>query len=126
MNTNHTLSYWNRKRDGLLKKLADIGPFVDASLVTIARTCGNAGCKCAQGEKHESLYLTYKALSGEGEKRRMKTQTLYVPLALEEQVKSWTREYKRLKALTKEIADVQKMIIRCHVKERGRGSDTNQ
>jgi hypothetical protein len=123
MNKHHTLSYWYRKRDGLLEKLADIGPFVDASLVTIARTCGNPGCKCAQGEKHRSRYLTYKAQTGEGEQRRMKTQTLYVPLALEKQVDSWTAEYKRLKLLTKEIADVQKMIVRTYVSEKGRGSD---
>jgi hypothetical protein len=57
MDKNHTLHYWNHKRDDLLKKLADIGLFVDASLVTIARTCGNPGCKCARGEKHRSQYL---------------------------------------------------------------------
>ncbi len=121
MTTNHTLSYWNRKRDGLLKKLADIGPFVDASLVTIARTCGSPGCKCARGEKHRSRYLTYKAPSGEGKQRRMKTQTLYIPRALDDQVKAWVNEYKKLKSLTKQIAEVQKMIIRSYVKEKGRG-----
>lgn len=122
MNTNHTLDYWYRKRDSLLKTLADIGPFVDASLVTIARTCGNPGCKCAQGEKHRSRYLTYKAAATDGKKQRMKTQTLYVPLALEQQVKAWVEEYKRLKAISKQIADAQKMIIRSYVREKGRGS----
>lgn len=121
MNTNHTINYWNRKRDGLLKKLANIGPFVDASLVTIARTCGNAGCKCARGEKHESLYLTYKTQVDDDKKPRLKTQTLYVPLALEDQVKAWVSEYKQLKGLMKKIADAQKMIIRTYVKEKGRG-----
>jgi hypothetical protein len=123
MNTKHTLAYWNRKRDGLPKKLADIGPFVDASLVTIARTCGNPGCRCAQGEKHASRYLTYKAAVDDGKKRQMKTRTLYVPLALELQVESWSQEYKRLKLLIKEIAEIQKMIIRSYVQEKGRGSE---
>jgi hypothetical protein len=126
MNNYHTLNYWNRKRDGLLKKLADIGPFVDASLVTIARSCGNPGCKCTQGEKHRSQYLTYKALVADGKKKRMKTQTLYVPLALEQQVNAWVEQYKRLKSIIKEIADAQKMIIRCYVREKGRGSAGQQ
>lgn len=122
MNTTHTLKYWYRKRDALLKKLAGVGPFVDASLVTIARTCGNPRCRCARGEKHQSHYLTYKTSTGQGSKSRLKTQTLYVPRALEQEVQGWVEEYRRLKELMKQIADVQKMIVRGYVQERGRGS----
>lgn len=121
MTNDHSLDFWNRKRDRLLAKMAKIGPFVDGSLVTIARTCGSPGCKCARGNKHKSRYLTYKALDVDAKPPRMKTQTVYIPVAIEEQVRLWVEEYQRLKSLTRELADVQKMIIRSYVKEKGRG-----
>jgi hypothetical protein len=122
MNTYHTLDYWFRRRDRLLKKLATVGPFVDASLVTIARTCGNPRCRCARGEKHRSRYLTCKVKPDD--EGRPKTQTIYVPVALQAQAVSWVKEYKRLKGLLRDIGAAQKMIVRCYVKERGRESET--
>jgi hypothetical protein len=44
-------------RSRLLKLLAAAQPLARASLVTMRRVCGKAGCRCAQGEKHVSLYL---------------------------------------------------------------------
>ena len=40
------IAWLKRKRDGLIKKLAEVGPFVDGSLVKIKRRCGNKNCKC--------------------------------------------------------------------------------
>jgi hypothetical protein len=51
-------------------------PLARASLVTMARTCGKKGCKCAQGERHVSLYLASRI----GKARKM----LYIPPELEE------------------------------------------
>ena len=96
----HTLKYWHSKRDHLLRKLASIGPLVDGSLVTIARKCDSPGCKCARGEKHVSRYLTNKAPSEDGAAKRMKTKTVYVPVALEEQVRAWADEHQRLKKIS--------------------------
>jgi len=51
------------------------------SLVSMARTCGKAGCHCQQGEKHVSLYLAVRL----NNRRRM----VYVPPAMENTVRGW-------------------------------------
>jgi hypothetical protein len=105
-----------KHRFTLLKHLQAIGPFIDGSLVTIARACGNPRCKCARGEKHRGVYLTYKpGRTHPGEPA--KTQTLYVPVALEEEVRRWAKEYDKLKHLIREMSDTQKLIIRQYVAE---------
>ena len=66
------------------------------SVVTMARTCGKAGCRCAQGEKHVSLYLSTKV---EG-KRRM----VYIPPELEEAVRRHVATYRETEALTETVS----------------------
>ncbi len=97
-------------RDARMKRLASIRPFLSASLVTIARVCGNPRCRCAAGRKHRSHYLTFK--------QKTKTRTLYVPVDLVEEVKQWVGEYRRIKLVMREISDLQKKIIKRHVTER--------
>ncbi|OVE80747.1 hypothetical protein BVY04_04740, partial [bacterium M21] len=48
------------RRGVLLKKLAQVGPFVQGSFCTRKITCGKASCRCAEGEKHEARVLTKK------------------------------------------------------------------
>lgn len=100
-----------RRRDALLKRLRRAGPFVNGSLVLIARTCGNsAHCRCSRGQKHVNTYLSYAA--------KGKTKMVYIPVDLEKDVRDWSSEYRDLKEVIAEIADLQKEIIRRHVKER--------
>jgi len=100
-----------RKRDGLIKKLADIGPFVDGSFVKIKRRCGNRNCKCyLKGEKHESYCLMYKAAGV--------TKAIYVPVDLEDEVKKWNLEHKKLKRIIAEVSRTNKEIIKRHVEEK--------
>jgi hypothetical protein len=66
------------------------------SVVSMARTCGKAGCRCARGEKHVSLYLSTKA---EG-KRRM----LYIPDALEQEVRARVAAYHEVERLTQVVS----------------------
>lgn len=108
-----------RKRDGLLRHFASIGPLLDGSLVTIARKCGNPNCKCAQGEKHEGLYLTYKGQRKEPGKPA-KTKTLYIPVALEGDVRKWSQECTKARELIRQISEIQREIIRAYVAEHGR------
>lgn len=96
------------RRDALLKKLAEVGPFVQGSFCTRKITCGKPGCRCADGEKHEAYVLTNKV--------RGKTVTTHVPRDLVDEVQSWAKQYKRVKELMKEISDLNERIIRIHVK----------
>lgn len=98
--------------DARVKKLRAIGPVVTASLVTIAKTCGRAGCRCERGEKHLGHYLTFKE---DG-----KTRTVYVPQELVKEVESWVEEHRRLRKLSQEITQLSVALIRTHVTARKR------
>lgn len=109
MKTWKNIKFYTRMRDARLKQLRKAEPFVSGSLVTITRRCGRDGCWCARGEGHPGYYLTYK--------RKGKTSTLYVPVGLAMEVNKWTKEYKRIKNLLREISELQKLIIRRYSQE---------
>ena len=105
------IAWLTRKRDGLLKKLSQVGPFVDGSFVKIKRRCGNKNCKCyLKGQKHESYCLMYK-IAGV-------TKAVYVPVDLEDEVREWNSQHKKLKRLIAEISRTSKEIIKRHVEEK--------
>jgi hypothetical protein len=83
-----------------LKQIARIGPFVEGTLSEYQRT----------GRKASSWHLTYKI---EG-----KTHTVYVPVAMAEEVKQWTREYRRLKQLIRKVTKQSLALIHRNVASR--------
>ena len=86
-------------RSRLLKLLAAAKPLARASLVTMARRCGKQGCKCAQGEKHVSLYLAAR-LSGS---RKM----FYVPPDLEQDARRLVQNSQAVEGLLDEMSQAQ-------------------
>jgi hypothetical protein len=101
---NKNLKFYSKQKDARLKQLSRIKPFIAGSMVKIAHTCGSPNCKCATGEKHENYYLTYKI--------KQKTITQYIPVDLEEEVRGWTLEYKRVKRIMNEVSLLQRKILR--------------
>ena len=105
------IAWLTRKRGALIKKLSDIGPFVNGSLVKVKKRCGNKNCKCyLLDQKHECYYLQYK-LNGV-------TKGIYIPVDMEEEVKEWNRQYKKLKKIIVEISRTNRQIIKRHLKEK--------
>lgn len=94
------------------KELQAKSPLLAASLVTLRRTCGNPNCRCARGHKHPGHYLTWKV--------KAKTRTVYVPVALVAQVKQWTQEHRRLKALARQMTQLTLALIQTHVRAQRR------
>lgn len=107
MKQNLSIGMLEKRRDAKLKQLAKIGPVLQGSLAEIGVTCGNPNCRCARGEKHRSHILKQQV--------RGKTQSLYVPVDMVEEVREWMEEYRRLKGLLKEISELNRDIIRGHV-----------
>jgi len=101
------MSRFEKRRAGLLKRLAACKPFVAASLCAVNRTCGNPNCRCARGQPHQAHVLTYKV--------KGKTKSVYVPKNLVEEVRTWVDEHKRIKRLIAEISKESMEIIRRHV-----------
>ncbi|HZY31007.1 MAG TPA: DUF6788 family protein [Candidatus Methylomirabilis sp.] len=88
------------------------GPTLAASLVEIAKHCGREGCHCQTGSKHVGHYLTLKVAG--------KTKTVYVPLDLLEEVRSWIKEHKRLKELASEISQLSIARVRGYAQDQKR------
>src|SRR6476661_3085596 len=93
-----------------LRQLHSDGPILAASLAQVHKTCGQPTCACHRGgPKHQAHHLTLK----EGGK----TRTIYVPVDLLEDVRSWVAEHQRLKALLAEISQLTLALVKTHVQQ---------
>jgi hypothetical protein len=87
-----------RRARSRLTKMVQEQPLLRASLVTMARVCGNPNCKCAvKGEKHVSLYLA--------QRKEGKQRMLFVPRDWEERVKEWVGNYREVKQRLEEVCE---------------------
>lgn len=98
------------KRSALLRQLGRTKPLVEGSLAEIHSECSTKNCRCHRGEKHRSVRLCRK--------EKGKSQAIYVPVDLEEEVRRWNEEHKRTKALLKEISSLSEQIIRGYIKNK--------
>lgn len=103
-----SISTLKARRDTKLRELAGIGPFISGSVASVKVRCGNLGCRCAAGDRHDATILC-KKVSG-------KSTSLHIPLELVGEVREWSKANKRLKQLCKEITALGERIIRLHVK----------
>jgi hypothetical protein len=78
--------------------------------VRITKYCGRGSCRCYRGDKHVAYHLSYKV--------RQKTHTVYVPVDLLEEVRSWIDEHRRLKRLLQEISQLSLALVRGHAQAR--------
>jgi len=87
-----------RRARSRLTQLVHEHPFLCGSLVTMQRTCGKPGCKCARGELHPGLYLALRV----GGKRKM----IHVPQAMEQSVRQWVANYQEAWHLMEQISEL--------------------
>lgn len=88
------------RRAAALARLAQTEPFLEGSLCPVKRP------GCAQPGWH----LTFK--------QRGKTRTVYVPMELVPEAKQWTRNYRNLKKLIRDVTRHSLALIRSHVAAR--------
>ena len=89
-----------RDRQANLRQITQLGPFIEGSLSPFPRP------GCAQPGWH----LTFK--------QRSRTRTLYVPMELVAEVRQWTRNYRHLKQLIRQVTRHSRALIRGHVANR--------
>jgi hypothetical protein len=92
-----TLNRHTTRRQAALERLGQVGPFLEGSLCSFKRP----GCSCP------GWHLTFK--------QKARTRTVYVPMDLVPEVKQWTRTYKQLKKLIREVSRHSLGIIHGHV-----------
>lgn len=96
-------------RSHLIQLLAAARPLARAALVTMARACGKKGCKCANGEKHVSLYLAARI----GKTRKI----LYVPPELEDLARSLVENAKQTEQFLDEMSQAS---LECFVQQKAK------
>ncbi len=98
------LSKLRAKRRRLRAKLARYGHFIRGTIMEYPKTCGNPNCRCASGQKHTGTYLV---ITQEG-----KTKNIYLPQRCLKQARQWSANYKKLKELIEQLAQVNTEILR--------------
>ncbi len=93
-----------RQINARITKLGQCKPFIVGSLVESKRKCGNKNCRCANGGELHSAHILTKRANG-------KTKTIYIPVDMVEEVKDWSREYKKVKELISEIDKLSEKVI---------------
>lgn len=108
-----------RMLDSRLSQLsAGKKPVLAASLVQTTKHCGRDSCHCRQGGPlHTAWHLTFKV---DG-----KTRTVYVPLDLLDEVRTWVAEHKRVKKLLAEIHTLSIALVRTHAQHQKRKANRN-
>lgn len=88
-----------RQQEAILRKLASLGPFVEGTLVRLP----NPHCR------HVAHRLTFKVQG--------RTQAVYVPVDLVEEVERWHQNYRRCKELVRAMTRTSRAILRRYVPE---------
>jgi hypothetical protein len=88
----------------ILEQVRRVGPFVEASLTVTRKRCGRPQCRCAEeGPIHETALLTWK--------EKAVTHTLYVPVEMREEVRTWVDNWKRLRRLIHQMSQAQREFL---------------
>jgi len=78
-------------QDHIAGILDEDATLIRGSFGSRSRVCGNAGCHCAQGEKHTSKYLTATAGG--------KVRQVHVPASDEDRVAAGVARYRRFRRM---------------------------
>lgn len=99
-----SIAVLERQINARIAKLGKCGQFIVGSLVESKRKCGNENCRCAkEGELHSAHILT--------KRENGKTKTIYVPVAMIDEVDRWSREYGKVKKLIREIDQLSEKVL---------------
>jgi len=86
-----------RKVRSRLAQLIGARTIIHATLSVRQVTCGKKGCRCTRGERHRAVYLVS---SVKGKKRQV-----FVPSALEEEVRAWVENYHATMELLEQVSE---------------------
>ena len=89
-------------------KIRGYSTVIKGSMVWLSRECGKENCRCREGKKHVSLYISRS--------HKGRTQMMYIPHRYEEVVKEGVKRYKTIIAVLEDIS--QKNLK--NIKQRGK------
>jgi len=98
------LSARERSVRSRLAQLVSTRWFLRGTLSERAGTCGKPNCHCAQGERHQSVYL----VQSQGGKLRQ----ICVPHAWQERVREAVQTYRQLQELIEAVSELEWQRLR--------------
>ena len=101
---NNELEILLKKVSEAAKKIPRSAKIIKGSLVYLSRKCGNARCKCNNGEKHTSLYLS-RSVNG-------KTTMTYIGPQFEKEAQNSVKRYNDIIKQLDEISKLNLEIIK--------------
>ena len=111
VNTGTKISGLRGKRRSVSQRLPTCARLIKGSLVVNRRRCGKPGCRCLEGELHESLAFTYK--------QDGKSVLVHIPEHLESQARQAHKDYRKLKTLVEKLSRVNIQMLK-HKAQRGK------
>lgn len=95
-----------QRRQGLVAQLPPVADILRGSLVERYVTCGNPGCRCAQGERHGPVwYLTVTLGPG-------RTTGGIIPADKVDEVRGWIENYHQVKEHLEKISEINRELLR--------------
>lgn len=88
-----------RSRRSRVAQLSHSSRLLRGTLTIRSRRCGKAGCRCARGELHVSLYLV--------QSQKGKPRQIFVPKEWEERVRRAVTDYQELQKLVEEVSELE-------------------
>lgn len=68
------------------------------------RVCGKPRCRCAQGRRHEAMFVVYR--------RNNRTTQLYVPRDWEGRVRQWVERYGQVRQILEKLSGIYEAKVR--------------
>ncbi|MBI5144372.1 MAG: hypothetical protein HZA30_04825 [Candidatus Omnitrophica bacterium] len=90
------------KRQVIVRGSPKIGQVIKGSIVIMRRCCGKSNCRCRNGFKHRSLYVS-QTVDG-------KPRLVYIPKRSEAGVRRLIANYRRLKAVLQKISSANTLL----------------
>ncbi len=88
-----------KKRNALLKKIAQFPEFVRGSITSVCSTCNRARCICSKKSSRMAYRLTYKD-------SRQKTRSVYVKKDQLPRMRKMIANYARLRKMIEQLVEV--------------------
>jgi hypothetical protein len=93
------------KRKRVAQQLPPLEEVVRGSLLKRSIRCGKPSCRCAEGEGHQTFYLTVSFARG-------RTEQVTIPPPLVPTVRRWLANYQQLWLVLEDISAVNRELLR--------------
>ena len=93
-----------RRRDRLMEEILDFREFLKGSLLETKTRCGKPNCRCAKGDRHTVLHLSYK--------QGGKTKRVYIRRELAPEVRKWIRNRKKIQSRLDKAFELNVDLVR--------------